>query len=345
MKKYLLIFVCLISIKSFAFDTWWHAECTRKAMVANGFSNDARLATQVSNYLTDFLAVVNMGNDKLDEFKIKSLRFRSDASYDNMHFDAIYTTADIQKNWDRIYNNTKAALIKFSDSAKVEKGFRNIVLFNIIGASLHIVQDFYSHSNWVNTFAGYKIFPIPTWFEKDSAYKASLSFYTGVYPDGAAKGKVNHKELNKDCSTQELNTLAVQAAERASIEWIKKLMEDVPEIDWASLKNYNVQNNMIMKNFLVKLDASFLTTSSIVADKFDGEKSVKHVFSADTTKEKVQAAATLVLTINEYDKYLLANNNKYRIPSPYWSGFMVYNITRYLADGLKLNGKYYVNKK
>ena len=47
-----------------AFDTWWHAECTRKAMVANGFSNDARLATQVSNYLTDiFPAFTNASND------------------------------------------------------------------------------------------------------------------------------------------------------------------------------------------------------------------------------------------------------------------------------------------
>ena len=56
MKKLIVLACLLISIKTFAFDTWWHAECTRKAMVANGFSNDARLAAQVSNYIADFMA-------------------------------------------------------------------------------------------------------------------------------------------------------------------------------------------------------------------------------------------------------------------------------------------------
>jgi len=55
MKKIYFSFLCMYSLQVMAFDTWWHAECTRKAMVANGFSGDARLATQVSNYITDFI--------------------------------------------------------------------------------------------------------------------------------------------------------------------------------------------------------------------------------------------------------------------------------------------------
>ena len=62
-KLFIAAFLLFSGKQSFAFDTWWHAECTRKAMVANGFSADARLATQVSNYLTDFMAVLNMPNE------------------------------------------------------------------------------------------------------------------------------------------------------------------------------------------------------------------------------------------------------------------------------------------
>src|SRR5215210_2246078 len=92
----LLSFIMLVSgLKAFAFDTWWHAEATRKAMVANGFSADARLATQVSNYLTDFLAVLNMPNEELNKVGIQSLRFRSNNSYDFLHFDAVFGVADL----------------------------------------------------------------------------------------------------------------------------------------------------------------------------------------------------------------------------------------------------------
>ena len=69
MKKIFFVICILASCRAMAFDTWWHAECTRKAMVANGFSADARLATQVSNYFTDFMAVLNMGNDQLEKIK------------------------------------------------------------------------------------------------------------------------------------------------------------------------------------------------------------------------------------------------------------------------------------
>jgi hypothetical protein len=345
MKKIIMAFLLLANMQSFAFDTWWHAECTRKAMTENGFSSDARLATQVSNYLTDFISVVNMPNDFIDEYKIKNLRFRSNHSYDFMHFDAIYNIKDIQYNWGKIYENTKNALRKYSGGNKVEPGFKQIVLFNIIGASLHIIQDFYSHSNWVNTFVNKKIHPIPTWYEIDSIERSKIFLYTGAYPDWSSKNNTNHKDLNKDCSTQELNTLAVQAAEKASIEWIKKLMNDVPEIDWAGLKTYTVENNMVMKNYLRKLDATFLTSSSIVASKLDGAAPVRKIFDENLVKEKAKAASVLSLTFNAYSNYVIVKENPYRLPTPYWAGFYQYFITYDLASGLMFNNELYKIKK
>src|SRR5262245_8849575 len=46
-----LVLACSVPPPAQAFDTWWHAEATRHAMTANGFSADARLVVQVSNYL------------------------------------------------------------------------------------------------------------------------------------------------------------------------------------------------------------------------------------------------------------------------------------------------------
>ena len=340
MKKILLLSACIISLQAMAFDTWWHAECTRKAMVANGFSADARLATQVSNYLTDFLAVLNMPNELLKEKGIERIRFRSDHSYDFLHFDAIFTNADLERNWDLLLNNSVQCLRKYAAGNNVEPGFRLIIFFNIIGASLHAIQDFYSHSNWVNTFLTQKISPVPIWYDKTAEERKQLKLFTGIYQK-PFNGHVSHDELNKDCSSRAYNKEAVEAAERASIDWVKRLMDSVPQVPWGELKAYTIQNNMIMKNFLSKLDATFLTSSSILGGHFDGTNSVKHVFSTEDTKERVQAGIILERTLSEYTDNTAVASNKYKLPTPYWAGFMGYNITYDIANGLLLNEKKY----
>lgn len=338
MKKILVIILLLCSGKSFAFDTWWHAECTRKAMVANGFSADARLATQVSNYLTDFLAVLNMPNEMLIEKGIQRVRFRSDHSYDFLHFDAVFTNADLEKNWNLLLNNTVQCLRKYAAGNNVEPGFRLIVFFNIIGASLHAIQDFYSHSNWVNTYLSKRISPIPIWYDVPFNDRQNMKLFTGIYQK-PFNGHVPHDSLNKDCSSRTFNKEAVETAERASIDWVKRLMDSVSQVPWGELKAYNIQGNMIMKNFLSKLDATFLTSSSIVGAHFDGSSPVKHVFSADDTKDRVQAGVILERTLSEYTDNMGVASNKFKLPTPYWAGFMGYNVTYDIANGLLLNEK------
>jgi hypothetical protein len=341
MKKTILLFLIFANLQSWAFDTWWHAECTRKAMTANGFSGDARLATQVSNYITDFHSAGLFSSPETES--LLKVTKKQEWSFEFMHFDAIYTTAHIEKNWENIYINTVNALNKYNGSSNVKKGFKLIVLFNIIGASLHIVQDFYSHSNWVNTFDSLKLNPIPTWYQKDSIERNKYKLFTGAYPDGSAKGKINHKDLNKDYSTRNLNQQAVEVAERASIEWIKKIMEATPDLPWAELKAYNIQKDIILKNFLVKLDATFLTSSSIAAGHLDGDKPARFIFTKgpDVDKEKALARVALTHTVAEYMSYIGASENVEKIPSPYWAGFNIYLITRDLALGLRHSNKVY----
>lgn len=340
----LMFLFSITSLKTFAFDTWWHAECTRKAMVANGFSADARLAAQVSNYLTDFFPAYNIANEKLAASGISRLQLNGDLSYEYMHFDAVYSTDDIEQNWKLLFDNTVSALIKYAGSANVKPGFRLPVLFNIIGASLHTIQDFYSHSNWVNLCVSKGQSPIPIWYDVDADAKKQLNLFTGAYPDGSSKGHKNHSDLNKDCSARDLNKQAVEVAEKASIDWVKRLIDSTgTSVPWSELKAYNIQNDVAMKRFLVKLDATFLTSSSIALDHFDGASPAKFVFTPEKniTREKNQARAALALTMNEYATNIALAGNTYQLPSPYWAGHKVYHITRDLAAAIMLNGKKY----
>lgn len=349
MKKILLLTAIFISCKTFAFDTWWHAECTRKAMVANGFSGDARLATQVSNYIADFMAgSFDKGNEIIEGKGLKELRLTGgDESYSYIHFDGVLTEAEMEKSWKILFDNTIAALKKYTAAEAVRPGYRLIVLYNILGTSLHVVQDFYSHSNWVNLYHKAGKTPIPIWFDITAEERKKLKLESGVYPDGSMPGHANHSELNKDASSRDLNSVAVETAERASIHWMKRIMDSAAFVNWAELKAYTIQKDIVMKRFLVSLDATFLTSSSIMFDHLDGEAPAKYIFDKDKNmkKEKAQALAALLMVLDNYAANMGIKKNDYMLPSPYWAGFKVYFVTRDIANGLTLKGKKYTAPK
>jgi hypothetical protein len=349
MKKIFLLVCCCSALHVMAFDTWWHAECTRKAMVANGFSGDARLAAQVSNYIADFMAgSFDKANEEIENKGLNALRLTGgDLSYSYLHFDGILSEPEMEQTWKILFNNTVAALKKYSTPGMTKPGFRLIVLYNILGTSLHVVQDFYSHSNWINLFnaAGRKQMPI--WFDIPETERKMLDLYSGVYPDGSMPNHANHSELNKDASTRPLNSIAVEAAERASIDWLKRLVDTLTEVPWAELKAYNIQKDMVMKRFLVSLDATFLTSSSILFNHLDGDQPAKYIFSPEKSNkiEKAKAAAALMMVLDNYANNISVGKNEFQLPSPYWAGFKGYFITRDIADGISLKGKKYTAPK
>jgi hypothetical protein len=335
---------------SLAFDTWWHAEATRHGVVANGFSADARLATQVTNYLTDFHTVAA---DKIGGFEGLFRRLPGGApqnapttarldprDMDRLHFDSLFTTAEIEAQWATLEANTKAALRKYAADPSVKPGFRPVVLLTILGASLHMVQDFYSHSNWVDEFTRrVPGSPVPTWQDVPAAQRAGMQLYTGAYPDGCCPGRVDHARLTKDSSDRPLHAEAVDVARRGSIAWVRLLMQD-QSIPWAVMAGHRV-DGAVGKRFLYDLDATFVTSSSILAGHFDGAQPVKFVFAADRDpgRERRMARQALLLVLGGYATNLGVIDNPYRLPTPYWAGFLVYHVERDLARGLLLAGR------
>lgn len=344
-KTSLLFFLLsTASVKTFAFDAWWHKECTRKAMAANGFSDHAIVAVQFSNYLTDFYSILNMVKEKLSKTWFRRISFNSDPAYDYMHFDAVYTAKDIERNWELLLINTIRTLRKYAVPDSATSPYRLQILFNIIGSSLHMVQDFYSHSNWVNLYASMKHEPVPIWYEKPGADREKLYLVTGKYPDSCELPFLTHSQLNKDCSARKLNAEAVNAAERASADWIKRLIDSVATIPWAELKAYNIQDET-MKNFLLRMDAAFLVSGSVAANHYDGEKPVCFEYSkkCKVFGERIKASGMFIRTVRKYASNVKKKSNPLKLPSPYWAGhYKDWNITRELAVGLILNEQEYI---
>jgi hypothetical protein len=341
------ILVCIVATlvaptPSVAFDTKWHADATRHALEKHGFSADARLMCQFANYLTDYFAGPGDYIEKLNAHvpagipKSGGLGGVDPADVSRLHFDALIMHSEVEHNWKTLEENTRLALDRFAVDPKVQPGFRPVVLMTILCASLHAVQDFYSHSNWLKKVAATNG-ATPIWFEVPEADRAQANIKTGWYPDGNRPGYLYHREENKDSSSRPLNAPAYDAATRASIDWVGRLIAQTPGVPWATVKAWTAQPANLNGMWLKKPDASFITTTSTLADHWDGDAPVKNVFAPEASRNKKMAGEALQLTLGVYFKNI--SQSSPATPTPHWVGFTIYHVERALASQLYLQNQ------
>jgi hypothetical protein len=78
--------------------------------------------------------------------------------------------------------------------SRIEAGIARMTSF---GSLTHTVQDFYSHSNWIELHQ--HLTPIPLWDLTVASLPAAVQ--SGIYPSSHAgkRSAPTHAELNKDC--------------------------------------------------------------------------------------------------------------------------------------------------
>ena len=321
-----------------AFDTKWHADATRAAMEQNGFSADARLLCQFENYLTDYFSAVDLEEvyarlpPTMPKGSTNGLQGIDLTDVARLHFDALTTHAQVEQQWKMLEGNTEAALAKWASDPSVKSGYQPVVLMTILGASLHAVQDFYSHSNWLKKATGEGTAPL--WFDVAEKDRAALDIRTGWYPDGNKPSMLYHLAENKDSTGRPLNAAAFEIATRASVDWVKRMVAATPTVPWATLKAWRATPANVNGTWLRNADATFITTTSALAGHWDGKTPVKNVFSPEPARNKVMAGEALGLTMNVYSQNIAMSTGA--TPTPHWVGFTVYHVERDLAKGLYL---------
>jgi hypothetical protein len=334
----LAVAMCAVASGVLAFDTRWHSDATRIAMEQNGFAADARLLCQFENYLTDYFSGTDMEGlyerlpGEMPKGGRTGLRDMDMNDFARLHFDALTTEAQVEHQWRTLEGNTAAALKKWAADPSVKPGYRPVVLMTVLGASLHAVQDFYSHSNWLRKVSN----PAPIWFDVPESDRVKLAVKTGWYPDGNAPGRLYHREENKDSTGRPMNELAVDAATRASVDWVRRMIEVTPDVPWATLKAWRAQPANLNGTWLRNADATFITTTSTMAGHWDGATPVKNVFAPEAARNKFMAGEALGLSLGVYSRNItIAHNNA--TPTPHWVGFTMYHIEKDLAKGLYLH--------
>lgn len=246
----------IVGYTTYGFNGRWHEEMTTVAMWDFGFHEMSIRAVVVANLLTDvYAATYEILRDWTVYGDQEAARW--------FHFDNLFDPWDVDIYWYILKENAKDALTKLGDP--IDRLF-------LIGIVLHAVQDFYSHSNWVELWDQYfdeKAFcPLcfPTWDEAATSHDSDVQNWFNMILDmildeflhtGAYKAKEvppwaeeTHDDLNKDapnsargqivsrsypgCGTTYFE-VALAVATKATREWLERFKSWLSPDDWDTL--------------------------------------------------------------------------------------------------------------
>lgn len=109
-----------------------------------------------------------------------------------MHHDDTFSSGGVNDNWKRYAAGTLAGLY-WASTLPEEQGIA--AAHNILGVSSHAVQDFYSHSSWMNDSSRWT----KTWLESPVNSRAA-GIYVGAYEHPATQAPAHHGAYSMVCS-------------------------------------------------------------------------------------------------------------------------------------------------
>jgi len=205
------------------FDTYWHSECSQAVGREFGFTDDAWRIMQLGNFSPDLFGPVseyasrNLKGKELEvvnQYGAKNSQVRGAAIF--LHFDNLNGDFQSNSNFDFLFTNlleSTQQLLASYHGLKADDRTRKVLTLITLGASLHAIQDFYSHSDWIhNDFDKTDVKMVktssgdlraPTWFEFRDKHndpdKWTLQVKSGIYPP--VGGALNtHTHMNHDNS-------------------------------------------------------------------------------------------------------------------------------------------------
>lgn len=228
-----------------AFDTGPHFDITQDVLKSEGFSPAGIMTVQSANFLVDFYEFI--GNPKIKSVLDGDCRTKvakALANGDAQHFDDLLSTHDVAQKWDAMLDNTQSTV-----AAKTKAG-DILGLLALLGMSLHNVQDFYAHSNWVEggttgpplgTGALAKYGDHPTWLSMDRSDREALDVYTKLdkpsYQRTHGDWDSGADALNKDWAGRPHHADAYICAYFASRQWVRLFKTWVADpATWAKMQ-------------------------------------------------------------------------------------------------------------
>ncbi len=249
---FLVATLCAFAGTASAFDTGPHFDITEDVLRSEWFSTTAIQTVQSANFFVDFYEF--MGTSGPRKLEAGDCLAKADSILkiaDAQHFDDLDSTRMVAEKWDAMLAGTKAAA-----EAKTKAG-DVLGLLALLGMSLHNVQDFYAHSNWVDgdtlgpplgKGALAKYGDHPTWLSMDRKDREALNVYTKHYPPpsrthGAWDARPESLGLNKDWAGRPHYRDAYICAWFASRQWVRLFHTWVTDPNmWSQMQRWSTKS-------------------------------------------------------------------------------------------------------
>jgi hypothetical protein len=257
-------FLCALPAPAPAVDTGPHTDMTRDALTAEGFSPASASIAAVDNWLVDYYtnpdqnpysghAHALLGPTRLGRAReswpqhwvLAARRLHFDAERRALPMPDLSKTSGIEQEWQRLMWTTRYRQLRYAAQ-------RNdpLLVLAAVGITLHTVQDFYTHSNWVEDYRrprggildqgggpGIKALgygDTPTWFDVPPEVRRTLTFdrevYTGVknvrrgHGHWRSNDNLNLRDgLNKDWPGRPKFEEAYITAYFATRQWVRAM--------------------------------------------------------------------------------------------------------------------------
>eukprot|EP01114_Cavostelium_apophysatum_P023718 TRINITY_DN9029_c0_g1_i2.p1 TRINITY_DN9029_c0_g1~~TRINITY_DN9029_c0_g1_i2.p1 ORF type:complete len:262 (+),score=56.31 TRINITY_DN9029_c0_g1_i2:364-1149(+) len=230
-------------IAAYSYDTGHHSDLTRNAMEVHGYNTNAQLAGAVSNWYVDYFSY--------------TLGFEDIPALTSMHFDNLQSLPNISNYLTRLVHNTRNAT-----RIAVTKN-DPVTFIAVMGASLHAIQDFYTHSSWPEHHQIHcGCYRDDTWFSDLASVNGNItellwalqgvktySWGNGCneFERNCEPGQITHGDycegVNKDSYVRPWFEKSYGHAFAASVEWIYNIHKWANEFGQTTLieraQNYN----------------------------------------------------------------------------------------------------------
>jgi hypothetical protein len=185
-----------------AFDTGPHSDITRDALIAEGFGATAQDVVVVNNWFVDLYSnssKIPQSGHADTAVSVLGAFFENDEQWpqevldaaNRLHFDSsLWDVANVGKaqiEWERLQRATTQLL---GSIKSVNGPNQEIQALSAIGMGLHALQDFYSHSNWIEQqgvpgvdgtdWSQLPYGSTPTWFDVPKSARDGLNVYIGA---------------------------------------------------------------------------------------------------------------------------------------------------------------------
>ena len=169
-------------------NPWYHEELSENAAKASGFSPGAADSMAWnSDYLDSYLysplwwvqGAKNGPGGAVARFRIMLM---TSEEMEKLHFDDLFAAPRVHQAWKRYSIGAFAGLMWAKERNDVAAAQ------NIVGTSLHAMQDFYSHSSWVDDARRRDL----TYMDMTLAERARQPIFTGAYELNQQLGVKHH---------------------------------------------------------------------------------------------------------------------------------------------------------